>query len=503
MKIRIPEVSWPRATNKPLVYLAVAFLALLVAACGSGASPGGQSGSTSTDEESTLGLSIECNDGGFYDLNQYAREAYGTFAPPSRICSVRWAKGTPEFDAKTTIGPLSRSREVGKLKDGRFVFWTYIPLLPPGQHELFVDVTDLSGKTERASTSISFSWTSDEVSVEIRDPQGSAVTIDPGTELHVTAKAFAYGFSTEQVGTELERESEVAGFIYDLLDGSITAKWDFGDGTQRSVPITPVTNVVFQGEYGDHVREREIDAELTQTHVYNEPGEYEVRLTVTDEEYQRTGSASLSVQVRAPKVAATEEPIPEPEATTEQGLKWVLVETLINPEGAQLNEPVVFPDTTPKPEGSAICINVGRTYYFKSANVSAGSMSVQRQAWKWKPCTGETERREQVTFSFTFDLPPSEFPDGELFELHMAAEVSGEDRLDVGTKFGYRQTLGTSFSGSVEVSMDKPADSGVFRFSPSSSVYDSARAGKGGGYLQAFGPCEACVVRFVYELRPN
>ena len=135
------------------------------------------------------------------------------------------------------------------------------------------------------------------------------------------------------------------------------------------------------------------------------------------------------------------------------------------PRGAQLNEPVVFPDTTPKPEGSAICINVGRTYYFKSANVSAGSMSVQRQAWKWKPCTGETERREQVTFSFTFDLPPSEFPDGELFELHMAAEVSGEDRLDVGTKFGYRQTLGTSFSGSVEVSMDKPADSGVFRFS--------------------------------------
>ena len=137
------------------------------------------------------------------------------------------------------------------------------------------------------------------------EPTSGSIAVAPGERFEIAVDAFAFGFDDDLQG----EVGEQVGFLYDLLSGDTAASWDFGDGTKRTTPILPLT--VEAIEDGENItRKREIDVSLGESHAYQNPGEYEVTVTVTDELYQRTGKASVVVRVEEETETAADDALP-------------------------------------------------------------------------------------------------------------------------------------------------------------------------------------------------
>lgn len=179
--------------KKTLIRIAIiCILGVMLAACGGTAAPAAppldnapaeppQSGSGSAD--STINLRIECEAGGIYYLDDYVQ---GDLAAKRRYCTFHWVGGTPDYDVKYTLGPISDTIiGGGQNSEDRtnFWFWTFLPVMPPGRHELSVEVTDSAGEMAQAVGSLMWSWrpgSADNITVEFLELASSTVTIALG-----------------------------------------------------------------------------------------------------------------------------------------------------------------------------------------------------------------------------------------------------------------------------------------------------------------------------------
>ena len=280
-------------------------------------------------------MDIECSRNGVYPLDDYVGARDDTIPP--RVCTAFWFEGTPAFDVRVTLGPLLfiNQEAVTKTNDGgAFEYGVLLPLMPSGTHELSIDVVDSSGEFQaQASIPIHFGWNDNRngsVEVKLTEPPSGPIEVAPGERFEIAVKAFALGFDDTEVGEAVGfRQGQRTEFLYDLLADDVVASWDFGDGSVRTTPIRPLSATGFDDEGDSIIRNREIDVSLTESHAYQAPGDYEVTVTVTDELYERRGSANLRVVVREPETLATPE--------TEES-RWVFAATQINPDMKPLAE---------------------------------------------------------------------------------------------------------------------------------------------------------------------
>ncbi len=471
--------SLHQANKKSLLRVALicAFGVMLAACAGTDAPaalppdnpPAAPPQSGSLPSESLIDLKIDCDVSGIHYLDDYVQdEADAT----SLLCRFRWQGGTPSYDISYTLGPISGGfTEITKgerLPDsGRteYRFLILPPVMPPGRHELYVEVTDSAGEMAEAVSYISWSWRSGSanlISVDFIEPESNAVTINLGEKLKSSALVFALGFDNGIVETTLA--SEKAALAYDFLSGSVTAEWDFGDGVKQTERITPKPAY----ETSDY-RFRQIDSSLAQNHTYKKPGTYEVTLTVKDERYDRIGSATLRVLVESPTVPPTEvESAAVPDAAA-----WVLVES---------------------PEVREVDRSGGQRNVF---TISEESISSRYRQFL------NGEATSDWAFTFTYGLLPGLLIPGQSVTLNVSGTTSceGDDPYTPEQSFGFFYNV----FGSSHVDLS-PAEPIVIDCRPGGNRSDSgsysfvAPNGKPGDQLTLLGQAIGFQVRWVYQL---
>ncbi|MFC1958930.1 hypothetical protein ACFLV6_03350, partial [Chloroflexota bacterium] len=181
-------------------------------------------------------------------------------------------------------------------------------------------------------------------------------------------------------------------------------------------------------------------------------------------------------------------------------VKWVLLEVQVNPDNAPLQgEDVPDPPKPPPPPA----IDVGKRAYatFWNAAVSEGSFSYhyRSERWRWRTSDGPVEKTPEysITYNFTFDTPPTELLDGEEFQFHASGEFQGDGLqgdFEYPRQLVYSSMFTNPFKKHITISKNKTK-------ATLSESFKATDMGMEENYIEVRGPGEACVVRWVYELR--
>ncbi|MDA1215834.1 MAG: PKD domain-containing protein [Chloroflexi bacterium] len=169
-------------------------------------------------------------------------------------------------------------------------------------------VEDANGMVGQISGPVIWAWDSPpaERGFSVRLDEPTTSNFETGEDVRLAATGEAVGFGEpETAGWDLPTSNEIASLVDELLSGNIIAEWDFGDGTKSVGPVPGVRESFIEETDG-------FDLQLTETHVYEKPGSYNLTLTVTDERWDRVATVTQAVTVvdaTAPEPTPTAAPV--------------------------------------------------------------------------------------------------------------------------------------------------------------------------------------------------
>ena len=289
------RASWVWAAAIPLTFSIVS--------CGG--EPAAPTASTPTNAADGFDARIDCGEAEF-ELDLYAgiEDESG-----NRGCWLSWPATAPEYDLRVTFGGFDLETTVGAITQvvgGRVQSAVSVPVQPPGRYDLAFTVEDALGRVSEASTSIEWWWRTGPAQRGWTAAFDGGPTSSFGTGLQAsfsgmaTAMRFKTGSPTPP--WKLRQPAEIIELLEERLSSGIEAEWDFGDGTRESVTL-PRTSSSWPDDLDGQT------VPFTRGHTYQTPGTYTVTVTLTDPVWDRTASATHTVDITGP---VTPTPTPGP-----------------------------------------------------------------------------------------------------------------------------------------------------------------------------------------------